>query len=543
MYMSELRSKVISNDDYPVVDTKYGKVRGLVKDDVFIFRGVKYGKAARFQFCEEPDSWEEIADATSFSYGGFKSMAVASDELTIPHYYLPWNEEDCHNLNIWTPSIDKNAKKPVVIWLQAGVCNHTMEQYATDGEELARNGDVVFVGYNLRGRVTGMLDLSLYGQKYARSNMCVLSDMVRAVTWIHENIQNFGGDPQNVTLMSQSGGAIHAFLLMHTPAVAGMFHKVTLEGWMLHPMKPPEGMTIKQIHQIVGKYTVEALGLDESTIDAIDTVDINDLSAAADYAAERLWKEYHIKYHYSVVADNEYTYQMSLNKPFPGIGPEVSFLIGGDIADSRSNDRVKIGDNKPHTWDQETVMDYMRQMYGDRAEAVADAFRKTYPDTPLCEALYLDRKGRRQVLRVANNQAGIGAKVWMWMFKYVHHINGNTIAYHCSVNPFVLHNTEYLEASFNPEKTAKIQEDMTYAWLSFIKNGRPAVPEGTDWPAVVPGDEGPTMVFGEGAPYVTSDLDLQEIVKPWYIGDSFMGNSLILRQISYDMKDVMNDPV
>lgn len=543
MYMSKLHSQVISREDYPVVDTKYGKVRGLVKDGVFLFRGIPYGRSDRFRFCEEPEPWTDIFDATSFGPGGFKNVTAALDDQIIPHYYAPWDEQRCHNLNIWTPSIEPGAKKPVAIWLQAGVCSYSMEQYATDGEEMARHGDVVFVGYNLRGQVDGMLDLSLYGDRYAKTNMCVLSDMVRAVTWIHENIEKFGGDPDNVTLLSQSGGAIHAFLLMHTPAVKGMFHKVTLEGWMLHPMKPPEGMTIKQIHQLMGKYTVEVLGLTEETIDEINDVDLLELAAAEKYAIRKLWEDYHIKYHYSIVADNEYTYQMSLDSPFPLLDPDISFLIGGDIADSRSNERVKIGDNKPHTWSYETVKDYMRQMYGDRADAVEEAFRETYPGTDLCEALYLDRKGRRQVLKVAENQAGIGARVWMWIFKYEHHINGGTIAYHCSANPFILHNTRFLEASHYPGKSDQIEEEMNAAWLSFIKTGVPIVPGGPEWPSVTPHGDYPTMVFGEGSPYITSDLKLQEIVKPWYIGDSFMGNSLILRQISYDMKDVLNDPV
>ena len=72
---------------------------------------------------------------------------------------------------------------------------------------MSKYGDVVVISLNHRLNILGYLDLSPFGEEYERRN-AGNADMVAALQWIHENIANFGGDPENVTLFGQSGGGM-----------------------------------------------------------------------------------------------------------------------------------------------------------------------------------------------------------------------------------------------------------------------------------------------------------------------------------------------
>ena len=144
----------------------------------------------------------------------------------VPHMY--WSEkEDCQNLNIWTPSIRDGRKRPVMVWLHGGgfSAGSSIEQLAYDGENLSRAGDVVVVSVNHRLNVLGYLDLSPFGEKYQDSANAGNLDLIAALEWIRDNIEGFGGDPENVTLFGQSGGGVKVWSLLQMPEADGLFHK------------------------------------------------------------------------------------------------------------------------------------------------------------------------------------------------------------------------------------------------------------------------------------------------------------------------------
>ena len=110
----------IYKPDYPVVDTVWGKVRGFVLDGIFTFQGIEYAKAKRFHMPEDLEPWEGIKDATNYGcISPTMGNPIPAGEIRIPHRYWPENE-NCLNLNIWTKSIDREAKKPVVVWYHGG---------------------------------------------------------------------------------------------------------------------------------------------------------------------------------------------------------------------------------------------------------------------------------------------------------------------------------------------------------------------------------------------------------------------------------------
>ena len=127
-----------------VVETNKGKVRGYAYNGVSVFKGIPYAKAKRFHAPEPLEAWEGELDATSFGYVcPLLEMPKPAGEVFVPHRYWVM-DEDCLNLNIWTPSCDEK-KRPVLVWFHGGgfEAGSSIEHIAYEGENMSRRGDAV----------------------------------------------------------------------------------------------------------------------------------------------------------------------------------------------------------------------------------------------------------------------------------------------------------------------------------------------------------------------------------------------------------------
>lgn len=113
-----------------------------------------------------------------------------------------------------------------MVWLHGGgFSTGSANEEGYDGQALSSSGDVVIVSVNHRLNVFGYLDLSAYGDKYKYSANVGLMDIVDSLKWIQDNIEAFGGDPENVTLFGQSGGGAKVLAMMTSPYAKGLFQK------------------------------------------------------------------------------------------------------------------------------------------------------------------------------------------------------------------------------------------------------------------------------------------------------------------------------
>ena len=122
----------------PLVETVQGPVRGYREGEVEVFKGIPYGRAGRFRAPEPVPGWREPLDATSYGcVCPLLSMEKPAGELLVPHRYWVQNE-DCLNLNIWTPG--SGGKRPVLVWLHGGgyFAGSSIEQVAYEGGNMAR---------------------------------------------------------------------------------------------------------------------------------------------------------------------------------------------------------------------------------------------------------------------------------------------------------------------------------------------------------------------------------------------------------------------
>ena len=500
MYMRKLTSQVICNYEDPVAETTKGKVRGLKIDSTYIFRGIKYANAKRFHFPEEVEPWEGIKEAFQFGYVCSElNTPVPHDQYTVPHFFYPQNE-DCQYLNIWTQSLNKDAKKPVMVWLHGGgwFSGSSVELLAYDGENLSAYGDVVVVSINHRLNVLGYLDLSEYGEEYKLSKNAGLADLVAALKWVHDNIANFGGDPDNVTIFGQSGGGAKVLSMFQTPAADNLFKRGIMESG------GPTGLGGKENAEkamAAGKkmaaQIVKNLGLTKETIKEIETVDWYDLAQAAMEATWTLREESGERFSWQPSYDGEYYFGHPLDYGFRTESLHKELLCGSVLGEFSGNfDRV-FGERDKNRWDEATCKKYEHELLGDAAEHTEELFREAYPDRNPVDVMFIDTRLRAGCLAFTKARAAAGGKdTWNWLFNLESPFNYGTVPWHNAEEPYVFHNAQYIEAQYIPGVSEKLQDAMCSTWVQFAKTGNPNNPLIPEWPQVTP-DSVPTMCFDE----------------------------------------------
>jgi para-nitrobenzyl esterase len=220
-------------DLFPEVETAQGRVRGMTSDGVHAFKGLRYGadtgRARRFRAPEPPPTWSGVRDATA--YGQFAPQAPSSrqrDYADLITFDIQGGGmgEDCLVLNLWTPTLDRNAKKPVIVHLHGGGWyGGSGNAPGCDGAMLAKHGDAVVVTLNHRLGAFGFLDLSSLSNDYPNSGAMGMLDIVAGLRWLRENAESFGGDASRVLVFGQSGGGAKTSTLMAMPKAAGLFHR------------------------------------------------------------------------------------------------------------------------------------------------------------------------------------------------------------------------------------------------------------------------------------------------------------------------------
>jgi para-nitrobenzyl esterase len=224
---SEAASKIDAGGS--IVTTNSGKIRGAMEDKVHAFKGIPYGastEAARFLPPSKPQPWTGVHDALEY---GPASPQIPSNLIPESMAQQPKSDahgnEDCLNLNLWTPAL--SGKRPVMVWFHGGGYSAGSGNWNMyNGAHLAAKHDVVVLTVNHRLNVFGYLYLAeLGGEKFAHSSNIGMLDCVAALEWVRDNIAEFGGDPNHVTIFGQSGGGGKVSTLMAMPAAKGLFHR------------------------------------------------------------------------------------------------------------------------------------------------------------------------------------------------------------------------------------------------------------------------------------------------------------------------------
>ena len=289
-HRAECQGSLETSTKAATVQTLSGPVAGYVDDGVYIYKGIPYAKAERFQPAVDPDPWKDVRPSRAYgptAPAGPRAGWWSDDQAFTMHWDDGFHDEDCLRVNIWTAGINDGKKRPVMVWLHGGGFREGsgQELICYDGTNLARDHGVVVVSLNHRLNVLGFLDLSAYGAKYAHSGNLGMMDIVKALEWVRDNIDRFGGDPANVTIFGQSGGGGKVSTLMAMPSAKGLFSKAIVESGSITNLLTPK------YSRRVGAATVANLGLTPARIDDIASVPYDKLLAAYDAALKQVSDE------------------------------------------------------------------------------------------------------------------------------------------------------------------------------------------------------------------------------------------------------------
>ncbi|MBQ8021940.1 MAG: carboxylesterase/lipase family protein [Bacteroidales bacterium] len=439
------------------IATTGGDIAGYLENGIFIYKGIPYAKADRFMPAESV-SWEGVRSCRAYGPTCPQGARTGwyNDEQA---FSSAWNDgfpdEDCLRLNIWTPGIRDGKKRAVMVWLHGGGFHsgNGQEWPSYDGRALAGGHDVVVVTLNHRLNVLGHLDLSFFGEKYAASGNVGMTDIVKALEWVRDNIGNFGGDPDNVTIFGQSGGGGKVTTLMAMPSAKGLFKKAIVESGSITTVMD------KKYSQRIGRYTVHNLGLSPLKADEITKVPYDRLLAACQQAVAQVREEaakdgaVSSNFLLSILFGTEPTVDGTILPAQPG-APE-SMELSKDIP-------VIIGT----TWNEFTV-GQEDQMFKPLAIAQAKD-RTAYGCAP----------------------------VWMYRFDWESPVlDGHLGSSHCMEIPFVFDNValHYTITGGAPEDV-ELGHRISRAWTNFAKTGDPQSEGLPAWPAYTT-DKGETMIF------------------------------------------------
>ncbi len=453
---------------------------------------------------QKPEPWEDVFPAV---WWGNSAPQIMDNRYAnaYPSFADHWNyddvSEDCLRLNVWTPAIADGQKRPVMVWLHGGgyTNGNGIEQDGYKGENLARKGNIVYVSINHRLGPIGFSDLSAAGgEKYKDSGNVGALDMVAALEWVKENIASFGGDPDNVTIMGQSGGGAKVCVLAAMPKAAGLIHKAV----------PLSGSTTQAMDQAVsrklGEYILEEAGLRPSEIDKLQEMPWKEYILLANKANRRMREENGesggMRGGFSPVADGIHIPKGRFYSEENGLSSEVPMIICSTFHEwgaARTNpelENITADDAKEMLKERAGF----RGGLGDKAPEVYDAYASAFPGEKPIEIMTLVSSNRKSVVETAMAKSNQKAPVYVAWFGWEPPLFNNRMrAFHCLDICFWYYNTDLmLTHTGGGARPRKLSERMSNALLQFMKTGDPNCGSLPEWPAFTI-EHGETMILND----------------------------------------------
>ena len=214
-------------DNNPILTIEGGRIQGVPTGTpgVTVYKGIPFAAppvdGLRWKEPQPVVPWEGVKVADTWGHPAWQAAHTPGGYT--PEFFFdgdPAFSEDCLYLNVWTPAAGKPGKKlPVTLWIHGGGYSAGWGfEPEMDGEEWARHSGVL-VTFNYRLGLLGFLAhpaLSAESEHGVSGNYGML-DQIAALKWVKANIAQFGGDPDHITLMGQSAGAMSVQTLVTSP--------------------------------------------------------------------------------------------------------------------------------------------------------------------------------------------------------------------------------------------------------------------------------------------------------------------------------------
>jgi para-nitrobenzyl esterase len=492
-----------NQDQKPVVKTTYGAISGSIDDSIYSFKGIPYAKAERFMPPQYPDVWDGVLECKQFGPVAKQVVAWIADSTM--------DEKKLFNLNVWTQGISDGKKRPVMVWLHGGGFHvGSSNDPMTYGKALAKKGDVVIVSVNHRLNILGYLDLSACGEKYAQSANVGMLDIVKALEWVNKNIENFGGDPSNVTIFGESGGGGKVGTLMCMPAAKGLFHKAIIQsGTLLNVMT-------KEKSQALGLAVLKNLGLTPNEVEKLDTIAYANLVKAGNDAVLKISGPRKpgspTMFGFAPSADSVVLLQQPFSPGFADISNNIPLMMGTTL-----NELMPVAYGMKNLTLEQAKKQLAKQ-YGNKTDQYVDLFAKAYPDYTPQDLLSIDNVFRPYTIRTADARGKlVNTPFYVYFLAWKSQVDSASKgSFHGLDLPLAFNNVD-LRADWtgNTKEAWELADKMSAAWINFAKTGNPNV-EGVlpKWDPYT-AENGATMYFDKLCRIANNhDRELMHFIKP-----------------------------
>jgi len=481
----------------PIVATASGKVEGIqTKNGVLAFLGIPFAQPPvgdlRFAPPVEVKPWEGVRDAT-------KSGPVAPQMVDdFEPASKDAQDEDCLNLDIWTPGID-GRKRPVIVYMHGGAyVGGGSNDPVYDGANISKRGDIVFASINYRLGMLGFLYLEDFGAEYQGTGSNGIRDHILALRWLKNNIARFGGDPENITIMGESAGAMSVLALMGLPEARGLFQKGIAESGPFNWFRTKEEaaqLTADFMEICKKKYGItDVAGLRKLKPEEIVDAQVRLASDVGPLAVRMC----------APVIDGT----VLPKEPFAAI--QDGAAAGIALLNGTVHDEYCYWINYYPSLQTQPLSQFLAKTpwfaknLGDQKPEVVEFFNKRNP-TPVPEkssvpssAAFVTAEGFLIPHIKASEAQAKHAKVWMYRFDWKSQVPNKEYlnACHAIEVPFVLNNfsTALADEIVGPNPPMGLSDVMQDAWISFARTGDPNHKGLPEWPAYEPAHRA-TMIF------------------------------------------------
>ena len=481
----------------PIVETTSGKVRGATREGIHSFKGIPYGANTggknRWLPPQPVQSWTGVRDALDYGPRAPQNERPATE----PH--LAWirdtraYSEDCLVINVFTPEVNGNRKRPVLVYIHGGgFVSGASSAPGLDGHNFTRHGDVVLVSLNHRLNVFGHLSLTESNDaRYADAGNVGMLDVIAALKWVQQNIAQFGGDASNVSISGQSGGASKVAVLMAMPQAHGLFHKAIIQSASSLLRMATIDAAARNTHHLLTQ-----LGLDTGKISALLDVPTATLLAAMPKAVAAAGRVDN----YRPVVDGRSLPVHPFDPAAPALSAKVPLMIGS-CETEMTFPYSQAMQNFAYTEAQalERIQSFAH-VDNTKAKTLIDLYRQSRPNaTPgdLWVAISTDHQYRRNVIKASELKAAQNkAPSWHYLFTWKTPVlNGLLKSPHTICIPFSFGNVDIAEGiTGRGTDRYALQNQMMGAWHAFMKSGNPNHGGLPQWKPYDAKDH-PTMIF------------------------------------------------
>jgi para-nitrobenzyl esterase len=477
-------------------DTAFGRVRGADVEGIKTFKGIPYGASTagrnRFMPPVDPAKWSGVRDALAYGPSAPQrepGVQRAESELAVAAAGLPGEGEDCLVLNVWTPGVDDGAKRPVMLWCHGGgFVTGSGSSPGTDGTNLARRGDVVVVSINHRLNVLGFTYLGeLGGPQFAQSGDVGVLDIVHALAWVRENIGEFGGDPDNVTVFGQSGGGRKVATLLTMPSAKGLFHRAIIES----------GATMKLVERDqaarVARELLAKLALQPSQVAALQTLPLDRIMSAY-FETVRSMNVDQMTMGFSPTVDGAAVPRHPFHPTASDASADVQLLLGSTRTELTSS-----ADAAAFSLTDAGMRERIQMLIGEASSRIIDIYAKANPGATPSDLYFLiasDHRYGAPVMKIAERRAALAkGAVYLYYFRWETPLDGGRLkSPHTIEIPFVFDNVATSRMTAGAPDAPALADKVSDAWVAFARTGDPNTPKLPHWPAFDQGTR-PTMVF------------------------------------------------